>query len=855
MTRRVLLVLSLFAVSLSAETTIRLSSDVEPVNQIVTLQVDPRSDRYAGSVVVDVIAAKPVRDIRFHAEGQEFQSITIDGVPATYERGEQAVVTARTANALPAGRHRMTIAFTNEYNRQAVGLYKVVKNGEPYLYTQFQAIDARKAFPSWDEPGFKPSWEINIQTPDAYDVVSNAPVVSEQSSNGWKTIRFARTGALPAYLIALAVGKFEFTPVTGTSIPTRIVTVRGQGRLARLATKIVPPVLAELEKYFGSRYPFDKLDFIAVPDYWPGAMENAGAITFKDNLLLVEEDRATPSQRRLIAQYTAHELAHMWFGDLVTMEWWDDFWLNESFADWLGDKITERLYPELGHQAAEIGSIQRAMNNDARASANPVRVLDTTPDDAMRNVGTAYNKGKAVLAMFERWIGEDRFRQGVLDHVKANAWGNADADDLWRALARHAPKGSNAALASFIEIPGIPMVEFALTGNSLRVSQRREWGAGISGGESATWKIPLTIRYSDGTRVRTKTLLLDEKSETVTLDGSRVRWIFPQPGATGYFRWQLPRTLMSALNAEAQQVLTPRERLMFLGNTGALLTSGGITADQYLEVVARFANDTDAQVVEAALAEVERAFTTFDSPQTRGALNEFVRRSLSPTLERIGLNPRASEPETVTILRPQVIEWLGLAGDERVLTFAKREASRALADPSSVEPTIFTSVLRLNALDGDIALFEEYRRRFENADNPNDRNRFLSAISFFRRPEVRERALAYSLTGPLQPNEVTSIARSADETAESRARAFRWVMENYADITRRLPAVELPSLAPLAGGCEPELVATARRFWSVPERQVEGMDRQLRRVGEAVAQCDAVRQREMAAAAAYLRAR
>ena len=853
MIRHVLLTLALtLTPALLAQTTIRLASDVEPLSQAVTLQLDPRLDRYAGNVVVDVQVRKPVRDIRLHAEGQSIQSVTIDGVAARFEHGEQAVLTVTTGSVLPVGRHKLAIVFTNEYNRQAVGLYKVVKNGEPYLFTQFQAIDARKAFPSWDEPTFKPSWEIEVQTPVQYDVVSNAPVVSEQSSDGWKTIHFARTGALPAYLIALAVGKFDFMPVTGTSIPTRIVSIRGQRRLTTLATKIVPPVLSALEKYFDSPYQFDKLDFIAVPDYWPGAMENAGAITFKDNILLVDEERATPSQRRTLAQYTAHELAHMWFGDLVTMEWWDDFWLNESFADWIGDKITERVYPELGHQAAELAAIQRAMNNDARPSAHPVRVLDTTPEDAMRNVGTAYNKGKAVLAMFERWIGEDRFRAGVLDHLKANAWGNADADDFWRALARHAPKGSDAALASFIDTPGIPMLDFTMTNSRTLLVTQRRLGVDAS---TALWRIPLTIRYSDGTRVRTKSLLLDERAEPVTLEGSRVVWLFPQPDATGYFRWQLSRPMMSALTAEAQRVLTPRERLALLGNASALLTSGGISADQYLDLVARFANDPDAQVVEAALIEVDRAFTTFESAETRVALHSFVRKALAPALQRIGLVRRAGEPETVTILRPQLVEWLGLAGDPAIMSFAKAEASRAMTDPRSVEPTLLTTVLRLNALDGDIGLYEEYRKRFESADNPSDRQRYLSAISAFRRPEVRDRALAYALSGPLQPNEVITIARLADETVEVRARSFRWVIDNYDAIARRLPAAELTSLAPLAGGCEPELIAEARRFWSASGRQVEGMERQLRTVSETVAKCDAVRRREMAAASQYLQSR
>jgi alanyl aminopeptidase len=384
-TLRVLSFVLLFAVSgvLSADL-VRLGNDVVPTAETVTLTTDPRSDDYSGSVLVDLQVQKATPTFRFHAVDMTVTSLKLTknkrAVEVTHAPGDDGTVVVTVAKPLQPGKYALAIDFTNKYNRQAVGLYKMtVKDGTPYLFTQFEAIDARRAFPCWDEPGFKIPYELTLTIPEQYDAVSNTPVVSESKKDAQKTIRFTKTKPLPSYLIAMAVGEFEYTPIVGMSVPGRVIAPKGQGRLTKLAAEVTPALLAGLEKYFGGKYPFEKIDLIAVPEYWAGAMENPGAITYRDTILLLDPAAATPAQRQNLIRVTAHELAHMWFGDLVTMEWWDDLWLNESFADGRQDhrtgssRVRSRHRRAAGHSAGDECRCARGHRSDPQEERAPDR--------------------------------------------------------------------------------------------------------------------------------------------------------------------------------------------------------------------------------------------------------------------------------------------------------------------------------------------------------------------------------------------------------------------------------------------------------------------------------------------------
>ena len=827
--------------------TVRLGSDVAPVTQSIALELDPRSDTFRGTVDVELDVQRPTRTFRFHAQDLSIVSLRLSKgarpIDAMYKAGEQNTVDVTAGERLQPGRYALHVAFDNKYNRQAVGLYKMVtKDAEPYLFTQFEAIDARRAFPIWDEPHFKIPYQLSVTIPAQYDAVSNTPVASEANSDGMKTVRFARTKPLPSYLLALAVGKFDYTPIEGLGVPGRVVAPKGQGRLSHMAAQITPPVLAALEKYFGGKYPYEKIDLIAVPEYWAGAMENPGAITYRDTVLLVDPATATAPQRQNLVRITAHELAHMWFGDLVTMEWWNDLWLNESFADWMGDKITDQVFPEFQHAVSELGDVQAVMSSDTRASADPIRRPDAPPEEAIRSVGLAYNKGKAVLSMFEQWIGPEKFRQGVLAYIKANAWENATAEEFFGTLAKYAPAGTAEAMETFIEQPGIPLVTIERTGpNTLRLSQKR-----FSTGEVKpfTWKIPVMLRYDGGT----KAVLLDAPSKTVTLDA---KWVYPNAHAVGYYRWVMPDAELAAMAKRAPEVLEPRERLAFIGNLGSLFRTGTLHGDTYLQLLENFATDRDPLVAEQLLSAIGQIRATFVTEETRPRFAEYVRRTLGPMLDRVGLTPQANESHTVASLRPDLVGWLADAEDPRIWAFVREQLPKYLQDPNAVDPSLASTLVGLGARNGDEALFEEYRKRFENASTPAERSRFLAGMRQFDNPAIKKRAREYALTGPVRPTELFTLVGGTDNAAD-RDDLFQWVTANYDALMKKLPPTFTGSMSFIAGGCEPERVERMRQFFA--EKKVAGTERSMARVAEQVNDCAALRARELESVTRYLAA-
>jgi alanyl aminopeptidase len=830
--------------------TVRLGREVVPLSQAVSLDADPRSDSYRGTTTIALEVKKATDFFLMHAVDLtvDESKLTRNGgsaVAVTHAKGEDGTLRVSSATQLTPGRYTLAISFSHKFNRQAVGLYKMqTKEGEPYLFTQFQAIDARRAFPCFDEPGFKIPYQVTLAIPAQYDAVANTPVANESATPDKKTIRFAQTKPLPSYLVAFAVGKFDYTPIVGMSVPGRVIAPKGQGHLTKVAAEVTPRILAALEQYFGSNYPFEKLDLIGVPEYWAGAMENPGLVTFRDTVLLLDEKSVTPTAKQTMVRINAHELAHMWFGDLVTMEWWDDFWLNESFADWMGDKIAGQVFPDYGHDVAELSGIQQVMHLDARASTDPIRKLNTTPEGAMRNVGIAYDKGKAVLSMFEQWIGREKFRQGVLAHIKANTWGNANAGEFFASLAKHAPQGTVPALESFIIQPGLPLVKIEmLSPREVRLTQTRF----TTGTNTATgwWRIPVVLRHANGTT----RVMLDAPSKMVKLD-KNVTWLHPDADAVGYYRWQLPQQQMTALAARAAEVLSPRERLAFIGNLLALFNSGAVHGDVYLDVLHRFAADPDARVLSSMISGLTTARYTFDTPETRPMFAALLRRTLRPALDRIGFAPKPGEPDKVTILRPELLSLLGQFGeDEEVRAWIKAQLPKYLADPASLHPTLASVVVSVGAIDGDETLFETYRQRFEASTVPAERQRFLYGLARFRDPKLRAKAREYALTGPVRPQELSALLFGGSNK-EERDEAFAFLTTNYEQLSKRIPPSFAANLPYIASGCEPARVATAREFFT--KNKVDGTERALARVTEQVNECASLREREMAAVSAYL---
>jgi aminopeptidase N len=762
----------------------RLGTDVVPVAETIRLVVDARKPAYEGSVHIDLEVRRPVSSFSLYAEEMDIRRFALTGprgaVTASHAAGERGRLDVTAA--LATGRYTLDIDFANEFDTHATGLYKMSARGDDYVFTQLEADDARQAFPCWDEPAFKIPYQMTVVVPESHMAVSNTPAMSDTVQDGQRTVVFARTRPLPAYLLALATGPLEFVPMPGMSVPGRIVTVKGASALAGEAVRTTPALLAALERYFGRPYPFEKLDLLAVPEFWPGAMENPGAVTFRDSVLLLDSRGASAIQRRTLVEIAAHELAHMWFGDLVTMAWWDDLWLNESFASWMGDKVAAEAFPEMRTRVEAVEGAQQAMNTDARLTARAIRQPVAALDNLLQAADDlAYQKGEAVLGMVEGWVGPDVFRKGVLAYLAAHEWGNATADDLWSALSRAAGKDVGGLLATFLDQPGVPLVTVeAIDGHRVRLTQKRFANFGVAL-PAESWRIPVRLKYEAGGETKARTVLLAGASQDVILDGALpIRWVHPNADEIGYYRWSVPTPVLHALAEGGETAMTDRERVGFIGNASSLLDAGALRGDDFLRLLAPFARDSQPDVVSAvvtSLGKVKRAFVT---PELEAPFAAYVRQTLDPALQHFGRARREGEPEAVSLLRPQLLLWLGRdGGDPAVIEYAASVARAYMADPASADPSIVGVSLQLLALHGDRALFDEYRRRAEAASVPADRGRYLGALGYFRDPALVEEAFRFTLDGKLRPQEIFIVPFSVGTSVALAARPYRFFVENY----------------------------------------------------------------------------
>jgi len=837
---------------------VRLGRDVVPTFQSIRLHLDADRRSYSGTTRTDLKVAKATNTVRLHAEGQKLVRVALrqggDSIHVAVERGDHGLLTLTADRGLKPGTASLEIDFTNSYGTRAVGLYRVYTGGHGYLFTQFESDDAREAFPCWDEPDFKFPYQLTLEVPAAHEAVSNTPVESQTEKDGWKTVVFEKTPPLPSYLLALATGPLEFTPIPGLRFPARVVTVQGQKALTAYTVETTPKLLGGLERWFGTPYPFKKLDLVAVPEFAYGAMENAGLITFRDEILLIDPASATVSQRRRCVSVNCHEMSHMWFGDLVTMAWWDDLWLNESFADWMMSKVTDEEYPEFKYGLDDLQSILRTLDSDALPSTMAIRARTSSADAGLVNAGLVYNKGNAVLSTFENYLGPEVFQKGVRAYLKAHAWGNATAADLWKALDEASGQKVSEAMATFTDQPGVPLVRVTRADGGLRLTQSRCTPWGVEQPEMR-WRIPMVLRWSDGRKVVSTRVMLTDESQVVKLPAKPV-WVMPNGGGRGYYAWSEPGEMLEALAAHAQDELTPAERVSFLGNLNVLLDAGEVHGDSYLRALEPFGADPEPEVVASVLSSLEQVRHSFIPDSAAALFAPYVRRTLEPALERFGVEKRPGEEEAVSTMRGDLLTALARDGeDQKVNAFALDAAKRYLADPSSVDPGVVDAVLGLAARHGDAALFDTYQKHYESTTVPLLRLRWLGALASFDDPTLETRALDYLISDSVPATEGMRAFRSFGRKDEAAGgRLFEWMMANYDRIATRVPPPALRYLPMMAGGCSQQRLAAMKAFYADPARSsIPGISQSIGRVSDLVRGCISLREREGGSVDSYLR--
>jgi cytosol alanyl aminopeptidase len=853
------ILLALATAAFAAENEPRLDPNVAPTTEAVELNLDSNQSDYTGSVKIQLHVAKTTREFLFHAEEMKLDKVELTGtdgpVAVTIATGgDRGTQKATATKDLVPGDYTLAINFSKPYNTKAVGLYKGMFEGKGYLFTQFESLDARKAFPCWDEPIYKIPWNMTITAPMQQVVVFNTPVDKELRGASTTTYVFKKTPPMSSYLIAMAVGPFESVPIVGQSVPGRIYTCKGQKKLAAHAVSISPRILAALEKYFGTKYPFEKLDFIAVPEYWPGAMENPGFITFSDKILLVDPAGASTAQKQTLAMVIIHEEAHMWFGDLVTMAWWDDLWLNESFADWLAVKLMPELYPEYSYETRELQEVNQTMGQDANAITTPVRRKVDSGADIMEDLDLTYKKGRTVLKMTEAFIGPDKFQQGVRSYLAAHAWKNAVAADLFSALADASGKNLEPILSSYLDEAGFPLVKVGVDANGMvTLSQTRFHNAGATVPD-ATWNIPLRLKISDGKNVQTRVVVLDKPEEKVEVAG-KVDWVMPDQDGVGYYRWIVPTDMMMKIAGNPDKTLSKRERTRFLGNARALLNAGEIKGDEYLTIAADMAAHPEPEIISSVMADLGTLETPFVTPDLEEPFARYVRKTLAPARARYGIEPRSDDTEDVRLLRPSLIRWLGEEGtDPDVIAYCETSLTKYMQDPTSLDPTIAGAVLAVSAWNGDQKRYDEFRTKFEAATVPADRSRYMSAMGNFKDPAIQDQVLAYALTDKVRVMDRFQLIGGMFGSESGRDKTYAWMTKNYDKLASGLP-VEFQAYFPyFVSGCEQQRLDAAKKFFGEPAHVVDGTERNLEKVSAQIGDCLNLREREGKAVASYLKA-
>lgn len=826
----------------------------KPSSQKVSLTLDPSQETFTGVTEISLKVLKTTKYIELNGVAYATKMAQLMGkkdCDLSSEMLKTGKVKFICDEEIKPGKYTLRVDFSAPYNRQSVGLYKTLDQGTPYLFTQFEMSDARRAFPVFDEPEYKIPFQLTITAPTSQKVYANTPELNTTVHGDMTTHYFDKTPPIPSYLVAMAVGPFEEMPIEGMPIPGRVITPQGKIHLAEYAKDNMPRVLAALEDYFGIPYVYKKLDSVAVPEFPFGAMENSGLVTYREDILLIDLEAATRSKKQRNVSIIAHELAHQWYGNLVTMRWWNDLWLNEAFASWMAAKVTKQLNPEFeSHLDLPQNNV---MALDARLSTKPIRKPIKTEADIMDGLGLAYSKGSSVLAMVENWIGEEAFQKGIQKYLKKFSYKNAEAADLWQALGKASNKDVASVLKSFIEQSSFPLIKVTQQGKQVTISQSRFANAGVNA-PAQLWNVPVAIKYGAGDQVKTASVLLNQQNQTLDLE-FEPEWIYPDQGALGYYRWIMDDTQLDALIASAPAKLTDRERLALLSAADALLDAGVISAAKLMQILEAFVSDSHPRVANTALNYLASQQRTFKDKSNEALWPKFIRDAVTPAAQKYGLEAKAGEDGAVAQLRAAVVSRLGFDGeDQAVIKKAQEQTQVYLKDPQKVDPYLASTYLTLAAFHGDKALLDQFMSTFKTTKNPQVRTNMLAAMGYFGQPKLQTAVLAYSLTDEVTASDMRTILSGQSYTDDRQALFIDWVYSNYDKVTANLPPFFVPNLPHFTTvSCDAKSLAKTQRFFNQKITEVAGFSRTLSKLEESVNDCIALKNRELESVNSFLK--
>ncbi|WP_049620559.1 M1 family metallopeptidase [Frateuria defendens] len=809
------------------QATTQLPRTVRPTHYDVAVTPHAQTLSFDGKVTVDVAVLQPTTAITLNAIDMDFSSVQLAALkgrsafaaPKVAVDAQNQTATFTFDRPIPPGGYKLAMVYTGKIGTQANGLFAIdydTRAGKQRaLYTQFENSDARRFIPSWDEPAYKATFDLEATVPVADMAVSNMPVASKADlGNGLARVKFRTSPKMSTYLLFFGLGEFERATTTADGTEIGVITQRGKTAQAAFTLDSGKAVLREYNDYFGVPYPLPKLDNIASPgsSQFFSAMENWGAIYTFEYALLLDPSISTQSDKQAVFNTAAHEMAHQWFGDLVTMRWWDDLWLNEGFASWMAARTTEKLHPEWNTALDAVDTRESAMSRDAVATTHPVvQHVETVEQASQAFDAITYSKGEAVIRMLEGYVGAETWRQGVRHYIKAHAYGNTVSDDLWHAMDEAAAGKQVTTIAhDFTLQPGIPLirVDSAVCSDgrtTLKLSQG-EFTKDRPGKTPLRWHVPVIAQGAGGAPVRT---LVDGQT-TLAVPGCGP--VIVNAGQSGYYRTQYAPAQFAAIKGRFAR-LSPIDQLGLLGDSWALGMAGLQPVSDFLDLAAATPADADPQI----WGQVAGSFAALDNyyrgnAVRQAALRAFAIKRLEPVFARVGWQVQPNESVPATILRSQLIGTLAELGDPRVIAEARRRYGAQASDPAAVPAELRKTILAIVASHADAATWDRLHAQAKAETTPLIKDRLYAMLAAADDEALAKRALALALTD--EPGATNSAGMIATVAHRHPDLAFDFALAHRAQVDKLVDSTSSSRYYPALGGSsfDPAMIGKIKAY-------------------------------------------
>ncbi len=852
-----------------------------PESYQLAFKVDPKQQDFSGTTTIKIKLTQATDHIWMHGRELKVSKVTVINAKGKKSVGKyddvapkEGVVKIELGATLQPQDITLVIDYSAPLNQQLQGLYKVSHEGKPYAMTQMEPISARFAFPGFDEPSFKTPFQIKLTIPtDEVGVANTKQVKEEKAGTGWKTLTFSETPPLPTYLVAFGVGPWDV--VKGPTIPAsefrkdptelRGIAANGEGHRMEHVLGETPSIIKALEDYYGFGYPFDKLDLLAAPDFSAGAMENPGLVTFRDWLLLLDKDSAAKYVRGSF-NVTAHELAHQWTGDTVTMGWWDDLWLNEAFATWMQQKVTQKVHPEYRADLDRVRGAQGAMSGDSMVTTRKIRQPITGNGDIETAFdGITYQKGAAVLGMFEGFVTEPVFQKGMRGYIQEHKFANATAEDLVDSIAKAADKGDDfkQAFMSFLNQPGVPYVQTKLAQENgktvLQLSQSRYLPAGSTGDANKVWGVPVCVRYgtADGSKVACE--LLSKATGSIVLPGATAKsWVMPNANGTGYYRFSMDKADLANLGKQISK-LDDAEQLAYADAINAAFRRGDVDAGSALAALKPLTGSKVSEVSTAPMGTfnwINYQLATTDAQ--RAKLKAWATSSYLPAMQRLGYTKKDGEADSDSLQRATLASFLGLDMKVPEVRAALLKQGDAVLKPgadgrlnyAAADSNLLGAALGVSVQEHGKPVVDQLIAELPKTSDPAQRNAILAGLSEASDPALANQVRDFSLDKNVKVGEMGALLSGNRDTKAGRDDVWKWSVANYDKIVARTGSFSggrLPSLMG-GGGCSTEEAQRLEDFFKTRAKEVSGAERGLAQNSEAMKLCAALKAKQDPAA-------